>query len=365
VLIYGSSAVPELRHELSLALEDAVLYGEADGAAFAVVSPLDAEAVRAARTGIELPDWFADLGIGELLAAGMPREDAVLELMVRGVRRAGVRRAAVPPQFPLALAEALRAAGIELTVDRERFEARRRRKTGAELAGIRRAVAAAEAAIATAAALLHDGGACTCAPIETAMRAVLHEHGAHAESMIVAHGADTAAGHGRADDEPIVPGEPVQIDVWPCDIASGCHADVARTYVVGEPPTLLAEWHALCLEVRDAALAAIRPGVTGRELWEAACDRYEAAGMPTQRTVPQGEAPREGAIAALGHGVGLQAHEPPSLGRTGGALVEGDVVAVEPFLCRPGLGGIQVEDMVLVTATGAERLTSLPDALAP
>jgi Xaa-Pro aminopeptidase len=357
--------VPELRHELPLALEDAVLYGEHDSGAFAVVSPLDADAVRAARPGIDLPDWFADLGIVELLATGVPRAQAIVELAVRGAKRAGVARAAVPPRFPLAVAEALRAAGIELTVDHERFEARRRRKTAAELAGIRRAIVAAEAGIAAAAARLHDGAPVTCAQLESTIRTALHEYTAHAEAMVVAHGAATAAGHGSGDDTPIGLGEPVQIDLWPRDIASGCHADVARTFVVGDPPPPLAAWHALCLEVRDATLDAIRPGVTGRELWEAACDRYEAAGMPTQRTTPPGERPREGAIAALGHGVGLEAHEAPGLGRAGGPLVEGDVIAVEPFLCRPGLGGIQVEDMVLVTADGAERLTSLPDALAP
>ena len=365
-LIHGDTRrSPELRHELPLTLEDAVLYGEADGAVFAIASPLDAAAVRAARPGIEVPDWFADLGVDELLVSGLPRADMMLELCVRGVRRFGVSSAIVPPQFPLATAEALRAAGVELTVDRAAFESRRRRKTPAELAAIRRAVAAAEAAISAAAALLCGAAPATCAEIEVAMRAALHEHGAVADALIVAHGPATAAGHGAPDDAPIRPGEPVQVDVWPRDVASGCHADLARTFVRGEPGPFAA-WHALCLEIRDSTIAAIRPGVTGAELWAAACDRYEAAGHPTQRTAPPGETPREGAIAALGHGVGLEAHEPPGLGRTGAdPLVAGDVLAIEPFVCRPGLGGIQIEDMVLVTDAGAERLSALPDELAP
>jgi Xaa-Pro aminopeptidase len=365
VLICGDTRrSPELRHELPVALEDAVLYGETDGTVFAVVSPLDAANVKAARPGIEVPDWFADLGVGELLDAGLSRAAVVTELQLRALRRFGVRRAAVPAAFPLATAEAFRAAGIELVVDAAAFEARRRRKSVAELAGIRRAVAAAEAAIGAAAARLHAGA--SCAKLERAIRDALHAHGAHADEVIVAHGPATAAGHGSSDARPIVSGEPVQLDVWPRDIASGCHADVARTFVHGDPPEPLAAWHALCLEVRDATLAAIRPGVTGRELWAAACERYEAAGIPTQRTAPPGTRPATGAIAALGHGVGLEAHEAPALGRTDTSpLVEGDVLAIEPFICWPGLGGIQIEDMVLVTATGAERLTSLPDALAP
>jgi Xaa-Pro aminopeptidase len=68
----------------------------------------------------------------------------------------------------------------------------------------------------------------------------------------------------------------------------------------------------------------------------------------------------DGFPVALGHGVGLELHEDPGLGRTGGPLLAGDVVTVEPFLCRPGFGGVQVEDMVLVTDDGAERLSNAP-----
>ncbi len=73
----------------------------------------------------------------------------------------------------------------------------------------------------------------------------------------------------------------------------------------------------------------------------------------------------EGFPTALGHGIGLEVHEDPGLGRTGQELLAGDVITIEPFLCRPEFGAVQVEDILLVTADGAEVISSLPTGLAP
>ena len=115
-------------------------------------------------------------------------------------------------------------------------------------------------------------------------------------------------------------------------------------------------WHGLVLQALAKAAATVRPGVTGRQLWEQACDLFEAHGFPTQRK--PGAVIMDGFPTALGHGVGLEVHEEPTLGRSGGALVAGDVISIEPYLCRAGFGAIQVEDIFLVTEDGAERLSS-------
>jgi Xaa-Pro aminopeptidase len=109
-----------------------------------------------------------------------------------------------------------------------------------------------------------------------------------------------------------------------------------------------------------------RPGVAGRELFDAACEVFEEAGEPTQRTKPEGEPLRDGFFHSLGHGVGLEVHEEPALGRTGAdPLVPGDVVAVEPGCYRNGYGGVRLEDLLLITDEGAERLTEFGYELAP
>jgi Xaa-Pro aminopeptidase len=94
---------------------------------------------------------------------------------------------------------------------------------------------------------------------------------------------------------------------------------------------------------------------------------FEAAGHPTGRTKTPGETLREGFFFGLGHGVGLEVHEDPPLGRSGNAsLIAGDVVAIEPGTSVREVGGTRVEDLLLITADGNERLTgSFPYGLVP
>ncbi len=119
---------PELRHEIPAGVMDPFLYGERDGVPFAAVSPLDAATIAAARPDLRQLDTFA-LGLRDLIDSGLTRDEALLEVRLLACREMGVTRAAVPPTFPLATAEHLRAGGVEVIVDRERFAARRRNKT--------------------------------------------------------------------------------------------------------------------------------------------------------------------------------------------------------------------------------------------
>jgi Xaa-Pro aminopeptidase len=144
---------------------------------------------------------------------------------------------------------------------------------------------------------------------------------------------------------------------------------MTRTFVVGEPAPehadLISEQERLVREALEAARDSARPGVTGRELFDATCHRFEAAGYRTQRTGP-GEDPNEGFQFSLGHGVGLEVHEPPALGLGGhDPLVPGDVIAIEPGLWDHRIGGVRFEDLLLITEDGCETLTQWPYKLAP
>lgn len=151
------------------------------------------------------------------------------------------------------------------------------------------------------------------------------------------------------------------VDLAPQDRETATFADIARTFVIGEPGPEIARWHKLVLEVLEDSIAQVKPGVEGRQLYARACDRFEAEGFHTQRK--PGRTVMEGFPTALGHGIGLEIHEAPSLGRSGEALQAGDVITIEPFLCRPGFGGVQVEEIMLVTDTGAELLSDHPREL--
>ena len=375
VLLYGDTVrSPALRHEVPISIIDPFLYAEVDGRAVIMASPLEAERLAAARPDAALVDFEA-LGFHALLESGLPRHEVLLELVARMARQTGVRAATVDAEFPLGVAERLRADGIELTVDHTAIPARRRVKSPAELQGIMRAQRAAEAGMAAATALLRaaepqdgelrlDGKPLTAERVRAELRAACAERAAPAPPDVIVASVWQGFGH-EAGRGPLPAGLPIQIDLWPQDEASGCWADMTRTFVVGEPPEAVRAQEALVAEALEAARAATRPGVTGRELHDLCCDIFEAAGHRTQRTGPGGD-PAEGFQFSLGHGVGLDVHEGPSLGQLGrDPLVAGDVLAVEPGLWDRADGGVRFEDLLLVTDEGCETLTEYPYSLTP
>jgi Xaa-Pro aminopeptidase len=375
VLIYGDTIrFPELRHELPLAVPDPFLYVETDGVKHAVISSMEIPRLEEAG-GIEC-HALEEFGMDELIAQGLSRDAMVDQVSVRAVKGLGVASAVVPYFFPLELADLLRAEGVELRVDRTLFEERRRVKNAAELAGIRRAQRAAEAGMSAARDLLRraelasgsaalDGEPLTSERLKAAISAAFVDNGCSADEFVVAHGPQSAIGHHMGEGA-IRVGEPVVIDLWPRDNESGCHADMTRTFCLGEPSERLREWHRLAKEALDRTAASLRPGASARALYDESCDVFEQAGYPTQRTKAPGRPLADGYFHALGHGVGLEVHEQPYLGISGkGELVAGDVVTLEPGLYEQGVGGCRLEDLLLITEDGAENLTDFPYDLAP
>jgi Xaa-Pro aminopeptidase len=374
-----STRSPEMRHEVPVAVPDAFLYAEQNGRRVAVVSSLEAVRINEADPGIEVipPDA---LGWDDLLADGLPYFEAELEIYTRACKELGIASAAVPPSFPLELADRLRGQGIEVQTDRQLFDLRRRSKNATEIAGLQRAQQACEAALDRARDMLRratpvgdslelatlelGGEPLTCERIKTAVERVFGEHGAYADEFIVSHGAQTAVGH-ESGHGPIAAGEPIVFDLFPRDRATGVYTDMTRTYCVGEPPAELVEWHALCKEALDRVVAAVKPGVNGRTLMKIAADLFEEHGHPTQFTKTPGEVLDRGFFHSLGHGVGLEVHERPWLSRVGDDLVPGDVIALEPGLYRPGFGGVRLEDIAIVTEDGVEVVTRYPYDLEP
>jgi len=175
---------------------------------------------------------------------------------------------------------------------------------------------------------------------------------------------ESAVGH-EPGHGPVAAGEPVIVDLYPRDPESGCYADMTRTFCVGRPPEELVRQQELVREALDRAYAAIRPGARGADVHRLVCELFHEHGFPTQLSKRDGEVLEEGFYHALGHGVGLEVHEEPGLGRNGVELVAGDVLAVEPGLYRTGFGGCRLEDLVLVTEDGCELLTDYPYDLEP
>jgi Xaa-Pro aminopeptidase len=365
LLIYGDpERSMDLFHTIPAAIADPFLYAEVDGRRVAVVPHIDHQTVREVDPSIELLDPY-DLGRRALLRQGLDATQIDFEIALRACRQLGVDRATVSWDFPVAVADRLRADGLELRIDHKAFEARRRAKSPAQLAGIRRAQHAANLAMGLAADLVREARAgLTAEDVRAAMAALCAEHDAELPAdVIVAVNGQAANGHDSGSG-PIAAGDTVLIDIWPRDRASRCWADMTRTFVAaGEAPSaeIVGYWR-LAHEALEAVTAAVRPGVLGRDLHGIASEVFETAGEPTVRALADGEPlPDRGFLHSLGHGVGLEVHEAPGLGLAGAdTLVAGDVLAVEPGCYRQGVGGVRLEDLVLVTEEGGEVLTDFP-----
>jgi Xaa-Pro aminopeptidase len=246
--------------------------------------------------------------------------------------------------------ETLAAGGLELEPTRGVVEGLRAVKEVTELDAIRRAAAIGDAAFARLAEERFTGR--SERDLAWRMEELLHDEGAHGLSfpVVVAAGVTGAAPHAKPGDGPIEAGETVVIDAGA--VYDGYCSDCTRTFATGTLPEELDRAYRICLEAQLAGLAAVRAGVGGADADAAARDVIEAAGY--------GEAFGHG----LGHGVGLAVHEEPALRKESTDVLEpANVVSVEPGIYLPGLGGIRIEDLVIVTDDGADVLTQFTKEL--
>ncbi|MFZ9622643.1 MAG: M24 family metallopeptidase [Ilumatobacteraceae bacterium] len=226
----------------------------------------------------------------------------------------------------------------------------RRCKTPAEVARMRRASACTDAALAEVAPMMT--GRPTERDVRDELEYRMRRHGADGPSYdtIVATGPNGARPHHRPTSTVIEEGHLVVIDVGA--LVDGYHSDMTRTYLIGEVDPELRRMHDVVRESQLAGLAAVRAGVAAGDVDKVCRDIIAEAGFGPEF------------IHSTGHGVGLQIHEQPWV-RTAMTepLQSGEVVTVEPGVYREGLGGVRIEDLVVVTDTGCDILTESPKDL--
>jgi Xaa-Pro aminopeptidase len=246
--------------------------------------------------------------------------------------------------------ETLAGGNVELVPRRGLVEALRAVKDDRELRAIRTAAAITNRMYEQLATEQFVGRA----ERELAWRieALFHELGAEEEafSATVAAGENGARPHTEPGDRVIAPGQTVVVDAG-CVIDGYC-SDCTRTFATGPLPARLAEAYEVCLSAQEEALAAVQADARGEDVDAVARRHIEAAGL--------GDAFGHG----LGHGVGLLVHEDPRLApESESVLSAGNVVTVEPGIYLSGLGGIRIEDLVVVTDGEPEVLTTFPKEL--
>jgi Xaa-Pro aminopeptidase len=366
----------EIRHEVGEPIMDALIFLEHDGRRIVVGSSLEAS-IFETREDVVDEFWnYADFGIRELVRDPSFSDSLIgPEIVLRAVRKVGASKVVVPPTFRIATADHLRNNHVEVEVNTEAWIRRRRRKTPTELEGIERAQRAAEIAMMAASRMLREAGPTpagqlrfegeilTAEWIREAMVTELLAQGAESEEILIQSGDACLKGHevGRG---PILPDQSCIIDVFPRDRRTGTYSDMTRTFVPGTPSDELTRLHHHCREALKIAYDTIKPGSDNAH--KKVSEYFHAHGFATQQHFSSDGVLVEGFPHALGHGVGLEVHERPQMGQRSDQLEAGDVVAVEPGLYLRGVGGVRLEDTVLVSEGGLEFLTDpLPYDLAP
>jgi Xaa-Pro aminopeptidase len=377
LLFYGDSyRFPDVYHTIRFLAPDPQIVLEDGGEIVMLTNSLEqGRASKQSRaTKIHNVDEF---GSRELVAGGMKPLDATATVIERFLGSRGLKRVNVPSYFPLGLGDALRAKGLEVTVA-EGLERRRRAKRDDEIAALEATQRATEEAwqlgvdaIVRAGTnadgtLVLDGAALTAERVRAIVEGALLERGCLAESTIIAPGTQAADPH-MIGSGPIHSNQAIVMDIFPQHKETRYYADMTRTVSKGVPPAEIVRMYEVVLRAQDAGIKALRPGITGREVHELVEDIIFAAGYDTLRSGQKhdlNDPVTRGFIHGTGHGVGLEIHEAPSVGRGGTSpLAVGDVVTVEPGIYDPAIGGVRLEDMLVITADGSRNLTRAPRQL--
>lgn len=363
LMIAASESDSNLYYATHFMAPDPFIFLEVKGERVLIMSDLEMDRARNQATVdrvLSYTEWERTLRGKGVTSPGSPDiVHAVLE-------SEGITRLLVPGNFPYAHAVRLLELGYRLETKKEPFFERRAVKTGEEIRHIEAAQRATEEAVAAAHDQLRravikkgqlwlDGEPLTSERIKQLINVKLMERNCVAQHTIVAGGEQACDPHNEGSG-PLPADRSIIFDVFPRSATSRYFADMSRTVVRGTPsPDLTRLYHAV-KDAQEEALTKIRDGADGAKIHQGICDRFEAAGYKTGLVNGR----MQGYFHGTGHGVGLDIHEPPRIGKTGSPLQEGHIVTVEPGLYYPGLGAVRIEDMVLVTRDGCRNLTDFP-----
>ncbi|MDQ6973661.1 MAG: Xaa-Pro peptidase family protein [Mariprofundaceae bacterium] len=273
----------------------------------------------------------------------------------------------VPGDFPLMYADTLRALGLHVRAQQGTLFPQRAIKNDIEILHLTHAEQLTKSSMMQAEQFL---AACSIGsdhilrhPDDAEEKIEAKHVRAAIETYLIAQGAMpahtiVACGQQACDPHNIGSGfiyahEPIIIDIFPRLLDSGYWGDMTRTYVKGKASTTIKKMYQVVLEGQDIGLAQVCAGAKTRDIHQSILNHFEQQGFPTTSNHGQ----QQGFFHGTGHGVGLDIHEAPRVSLSDDRLQCHQVVTVEPGLYYPNLGGIRLEDMVVVQHQGCDNLT--------
>ena len=293
---------------------------------------------------------------------------AVLQLLFSSRK---IRSLLVPSSFPLGLGDQLRRRGLRVTASPKAFFPGREIKRKDEIREIIKAQRAAEAGVGAAiemirqsrisphGKLIWNGTRLTADDVKQRIASAAMQHGCIASHTIVACGQQGCDPHNEGSGA-LCAHKPIILDIFPRSQATGYWGDITRTVVRGRASERLKSVFRSVLKGQSIALKQIKEGARGHEIHQTILEYFDRQGFQTG----QQDGRMQGFFHGTGHGVGLEIHEAPRISPRGkDPLKSGQVVTVEPGLYYSDVGGVRLEDVVVVTETGHRNLTRFPKVL--
>jgi Xaa-Pro aminopeptidase len=366
VLYAASEADADILFATGFFAPDPFLFVQKGRTRIMVVSDLELDRAKGQATVDRVVSWSA---VAKRLEA-RGRKGSAAAVTARVLRDLGLQRVEVPRGFPLGLAMELDERGVRLDLGPDPFWPERALKTPAQVRAIEASLRAAEAGLQAGIEALRacrigrdgylrrDHRRFTAEDLRRAVNTRILAEGCVPAHTICAPGEQAVDPHEEGHG-PIRAHTPVVMDIFPRSERSGYFGDLTRTVVRGRASDALRKVYALVRRGVKLGHSRVRDGAEGQKIHAEIQALFEREGYPTG--LRQGR--MQGFFHGTGHGLGLEIHEAPSIGKRPCRLAAGHVVTVEPGLYYLGLGGVRIEDVALVTKTGSRNLTRVPKRL--
>jgi len=315
-------------------------------------------------------DHVLSLSLYQRKLRKMGRTPALIDILDLLFRERSIRRLVVPANFSAMYADQLRAKGYSVQIIRDPFFAERETKTAVEVKHIAESLRVArlglEAGLRTLKRtkimrdgyLYLNGARLTSETLKTIVNTTIVAQGWLPSHTIISSGNQCVDPHHEGSG-PVKAHTSIIFDIFPRSQKSGYFGDLSRTVVRGRASDKLKEIYATVQAGQQIGFDMIRDGVNGKEVHQKILDLFSARGFPTGRLNGR----MQGFFHGTGHGLGLDIHEPPRIAPVEATLKTGHVVTVEPGLYYLGVGGVRLEDVVVVTANGNRNITDCPQFL--
>jgi Xaa-Pro aminopeptidase len=365
LIVAASETDPDMLYATKFWAPDPFIFLERNGKRTLVLSDLE---IDRGRKQAEADEFIMFSEIEREVQGKSKNSPAYEKVLARFLKKRGVKAATVPANFPLRYAEELAANKIRLRATNGFFWPQREAKSDREVEMMERALRITEKGLKRAIEVLKaskpgsgkrlrwNGKTLTSEMLRAEIDSAILREGGIPTGTIVAGGDQACDPHERGFG-PLYADSLIILDVFPRDAKTGYFGDMTRTVLRGRASDAQRKLWETVKAGQALALRRVKAGIDGMTVHKAIQELFAKRGFPTE--VRKGR--RVGFFHGTGHGLGLEIHEHPRLQKV--VLKDRQVLTVEPGLYYPGLGGVRIEDVVLVTKTGCRILSRFPKQL--